>query len=489
MTRVLLLIALAASPAAQPPPEAPPIVIAIRPAAEPVPALKYRLVPEHLQLLPGNAAIFYHRANLLLSQARASRANSVDESPKPGDEMAISKWSLGPQSEIPKEEARKHLEPFRNALREVELGAQRNTCDWGLDSRTEGYYLLIPEIQEMRSLARLIALEARLAILDGQTDEAMRWIQTGLVLGRHVGDGPTLIQLLVGVAIDSIMLKCVEDLIQAPGTPTLYWAFADRPRPFIDMRRPMESERNMLETAFPDLDRLDDGVWSVEQTRRFVETFSSEFFALSGGEPMPGSGLSIPSDLPSAMHRMGIAAMAAKVYPRAKRELIAGGRSETEVEAMPVIQASTLYSLIEYRRWSDGIYKWMNLPYWQSFDRADSATRLTLDAKLANPLLALFQMLQPALNSVRLASVRLERQLDALQCIEAIRLHAAAHGGKLPATLDAVTEVPAPLDPATGKPFGYRLDGDTATLSAPLFPGAPGHPSYTINYVLKPASQ
>ena len=59
---------------AQPPPEPPPTVIIVRPAAEPVPALKYRLVPERITLVPGNAAIFYHRAiQLELERAAGSR--------------------------------------------------------------------------------------------------------------------------------------------------------------------------------------------------------------------------------------------------------------------------------------------------------------------------------------------------------------------------------------------------------------------------------
>ena len=42
----------------------------------------------------------------------------------------------------------------------------------------------------MRSLGRLMQLKARLAILDGKTDEAMHWIETGFVMGRHVEPGP-----------------------------------------------------------------------------------------------------------------------------------------------------------------------------------------------------------------------------------------------------------------------------------------------------------
>ncbi len=35
----------------------------------------------------------------------------------------------------------------------------------------------------------------------------------------------------------------------------------------------------------------------------------------------------------------------------------------------------------------------------------------------------------------------------------------------MPASLDAVTIVPIPPDPVTGKPFQYALDGETATLT------------------------
>ena len=81
--------------------------------------------------------------------------------------------------------------------------------------------------------------------------------------------------------------------------------------------------------------------------------------------------------------------------------------------------------------------------------------------------------------------VRNFHALDALQCIEAIRLYAAAHAGKLPARLEDITEAPAPLDPATGHPFIYEVVGDSATLSAPLPPGGHNHPSHAIRYVLK----
>ena len=62
-----------------------------------------------------------------------------------------------------------------------------------------------------------------------------------------------------------------------------------------------------------------------------------------------------------------------------------------------------------------------------------------------------------------------------LRAIEALRMHAAAHGGQLPDSLDQVTVVPVPLDPGTGKPFEYHRDGATATLVSRL-PGEPRTP-------------
>ncbi len=94
-------------------------------------------------------------------------------------------------------------------------------------------------------------------------------------------------------------------------------------------------------------------------------------------------------DLPDLSRRIGIAAMAAKIYPEAKRALIARGRPEAQVEAMPVIQVAALYTMQEYQRFRDDSYKWMNVPYWQSYNRIDQADHFTAEEKLANPLLVM----------------------------------------------------------------------------------------------------
>jgi hypothetical protein len=71
--------------------------------------------------------------------------------------------------------------------------------------------------------------------------------------------------------------------------------------------------------------------------------------------------------------------------------------------------------------------------------------------------------LLPDVVALRRAQGRLEQRIALLRHVEALRLYAGEHGGKLPATLSEVP-VPLPADPFTGQPFQYRMDGTTAHL-------------------------
>lgn len=462
----------------------PPTVLTIHPAKQPDPALKYRLIPERRELVPGNAAIFYHRANLMIATA--------GKDPK-GDEKAFG-WLAGPAKDVPLEAARSYLERFRNELHEAELGAFRETCDWELDHREEGFSLLLPEIQELRRVGRLAALKARVEILDGRLDEAVHWIEVGHAMSRHLGEAPFLISDLVGMAISGQFVKTLEELIQTNGGPNLYWALATRPRPLIDMRRALDGERCVLEREVPRLRELDGPAWSAEKARSVGDEMFAKLRDLTGGmrwiAPAAGTAGAGAPRLEDLSSRLTLAAVVARVYPEAKRSLIAGGKSAADVEAMPAFQVVLIHTFREYSRLRDDTFKWAALPYWQAHAGMvrdeTSRPRPTTAAKVANPILTMFTMLMPAIGAALQASARSERTLDALQCVEAVRMYAADHGGALPDSLDAMTGSPAPVDPALGKPFEYKkVDDATAVLSAPYPPGAPHHPAFMIHYELK----
>ncbi len=91
--------------------------------------------------------------------------------------------------------------------------------------------------------------------------------------------------------------------------------------------------------------------------------------------------------------------------------------------------------------------------------------------------------LVPAVKAVRRAQARLDQRIALLRTVEALRLHAAEHDGKLPAKLSEIA-VPVPDDPITGKPFRYELIGATAHLRGSPPPGDEKVAILNIHYVL-----
>jgi hypothetical protein len=87
----------------------------------------------------------------------------------------------------------------------------------------------------------------------------------------------------------------------------------------------------------------------------------------------------------------------------------------------------------------------------------------------------------PALYKVRWAQARLEQRLALLRHVEAIRMYAAANGGKPPAKL-ADCAVPLPDDPFSGKPFRYEVSGDTFHLRGTPPKGQEKIPAFNVHY-------
>src|SRR5438093_644983 len=129
-------------------------------------------------------------------------------------------------------------------------------------------------------------------------------------------------------------------------------------------------------------------------------------------------------------------------------------------------------AVAEYDRFYDEVVKWHNMPPWEAQAGMMKAEALLQEAGKTNPESAwLALMLVPALPKIYQAQARLDRRIAMLQTIEAVRLYAAAHDGKLPAKLADITDVPLPVDPATGQAFEYTLRKDGALLFAPPPPG------------------
>jgi len=93
----------------------------------------------------------------------------------------------------------------------------------------------------------------------------------------------------------------------------------------------------------------------------------------------------------------------------------------------------------------------------------------------------LFADLLPQIVELRRTQGLLQQQIAVLRHVEALRLYAAEHDDKLPAKLSDIS-VPLPVDPITGRPFVYTVEGATAHLRGGARCGAGKYPLYNVHY-------
>ena len=86
-----------------------------------------------------------------------------------------------------------------------------------------------------------------------------------------------------------------------------------------------------------------------------------------------------------------------------------------------------------------------------------------------------------ALVNGRRALGRLDQRIALLRHVEAVRMYAAEHGGALPAKLSDIA-VPLPVDPFTGKPFGYEVAGRTVHLRGSPPEAEKNNAPYRLHY-------
>jgi len=419
------------------------VQLVIRPASEPVPAMKYQLLPALPDQTCGNAVPLYHTA-LELAGSELHRRQWFEEADK---------YLSKPAShELPTEKVRKLVGHYQTALRYLELAARRQTCDWDRPLMN-GVDMQLPEVGRLRDLGKVLALRIRLEIAEHKLDQALHDLQTGFAMARHIADGPTLIESLVGIAIGGMMIERVEEFIRSAESPNLYWALAGLPRPFIDIRKPMQLEGRWIYVRFAQLRGLGNAKLSQQQARTLMDKLIRLLQALDPEKV---------GQSPEAYAKK----LTTEVYPQAKQHLARKGLPAHEIGSMPRSQAVLIYMLDTFERTRDDMFKWLNVPYWQARPGMAEAEEQLTRTRARPPMNPLLHLL-PRLSRAYFSAVRLDRRIAALRCIEAIRLYAACHGGKLPRSLSDISEAPVPCDPVTGKAFAYSVDESKAVLKAP----------------------
>ncbi len=78
------------------------------------------------------------------------------------------------------------------------------------------------------------------------------------------------------------------------------------------------------------------------------------------------------------------------------------------------------------------------------------------------------KQLKPAHDRMLFIAKRLQNNLNAMQCVEAIRSYAATHNGQLPEKLSDISDLELPMDVMNDKAFGYNRTATGAVLQSQI---------------------
>ena len=459
------------------------VQLSVTPAPEPEPVLRHRLIARDVDLVTGNAVPFYYRAMLELAPTMKRLREKFDE------EKELSLWygtgeEATPIDKLPLEKVREAVQMFepiyRNHLR---LAFQRSDCDWELGiGELRGIDIisfLLPEFQDSREIARMQALRTRLALAEHRYDDAIEIMRQQYRLGNDVSQPPFLVCGLIGIAIDGITNGTLIELIASKDSPNMYWALTELPQPAIDLRRAARFEMDFGPRMFPFIDHPETAEHAPEEWNRLYVQSLAELGAVSGEFNTNASSDQHSNALNQVKAAIGATGLGLIGYSHAKERLVAQGMDRAMVEKMAVGQVIAIYTNRIYRRFSDAFEKLWYVPYKDMKQLSNDLENRLNDARVFGngddrEILPIVSTLLPAVNAARGAQVRLEREVAALRIIEALRMHAASHGGALPGSLADITAVPIPDNPATGKPFEYQLQGTTGVLELPESDGLYG---------------
>jgi hypothetical protein len=425
--------------------------LTVSPAAEPRPALQYRFLVPPVDQIHANAATFYYKAMVMDGHDWLARWDADEQ---------VGSWSEMPIEALPIQEMKRRIGPaesdeFNAALTE---GARADYCNWEDPIRQFGVQTLLPQAQKLRSLARALAIIARLQIAEHRYGDAIATLRLGYALSRNMGHSPSLVQSLIGRAIEGVLNGQTRTLIGRSDSPNLYWALTELAGRPVEMRQALSYETHVWEFTIHKLTDLEQRTLSPREALDLLKD-------LYETESLMGTG-------PVARHgewgcgqELAAVSAALAIEPAARAYLVEHGKTAAEVDAMPILQRAILYRWLQYAEARDDFFKWPLLPddeKNQQTSRFEAQNLLALPAGFGSP----FVEALPAVGVAFDSALRRKRDLDLLRTVEALRMHAAQHG-TWPQSLADVTAVPIPVDPFTRKPFEYSVATGVATLNAP----------------------
>jgi hypothetical protein len=190
--------------------------LALRPIGKTAGTVDLQLLAQPQELTDADAFPLYDKAVKSLS--------------KDLDGNKIRSWREMPVSQLPKDDVAAALGQLDANMLLLERAARCKRCDWPPSAEGDASI----GVNACRNPALLLGLKARYQLAGGDYASCVRTLGTGLALARHLGAGPSVIDLLVGAAVSAIIYGEIESYVQQPGAPSLQAAIQAIPKPLFD---------------------------------------------------------------------------------------------------------------------------------------------------------------------------------------------------------------------------------------------------------------
>ena len=211
------------------------ISLLVRPMPAPIPVLRYQLLPELAELNPGNPAQNYLKCFMEQHQFFYGKQSVADRA----------RYQVAPLAELASAKLRGY---GSSALRQADWAARLDAIDWqALPQIQQGGIDTVPgDLGPLQLLAAALHVRFRAEVAGRRFDDAVRSAKTMFALARHLGEHPTVVANLIGLSVAHLGLNTLEEMVQQPGCPNLYWALTDLPCPLVDLRKGIRGDRTMV---------------------------------------------------------------------------------------------------------------------------------------------------------------------------------------------------------------------------------------------------
>jgi hypothetical protein len=404
---------------------APPREMEVSPAAPGGPLLRLSLAEPEGGARSGDAAPLYYQAALGLALSgedlRTLTEFIEDRGPARRPDLV-----------------RAVVDRSEGSLELLGLASGMASCTWGTPVGALGGSVRVPEVGRLRQLGMLLSARARLELLRGDTESCVRTIGQGMRMARQIGAGPTIVQGIVGLSLGDAMCDELERVVTSENGSSVYWALTSLGETPVDLRPALAGERQIMQRGRVRLEDVAAG------RARPAEALADLRPLVYGGQESPGT-------------QVRWAGIAASTYARARAAMVAGGRSESEVAALPVSYVSLWFRARRYVELRDEVFAWAGLPFAQGREGLEAAQERVSRAVRDDPDELVTSL--PDLVVLRQRWVSLEQRWALLRAVEAVRAYAGVHAGEVPSGLGTPGVPPTGPDPLTGRAMGYRVIG------------------------------